>query len=66
MAGDPQELVDQGKAASVKMEQLQQSVHLLQAARAWAGEAAQAIEGLPTLAQVQSSSLTLSVTAMTL
>ena len=50
-----QELVEQGKAISVRMEQLHHSTNLLQAAQCWASEAVAAIEGLPSLAQVLSS-----------
>lgn len=46
-----QELVAQGKAVGAKMEQLQHSTSLLQAGRAWAAQASEAIDGLPTLMQ---------------
>ena len=48
-----QETVERGKAVGVKMELLQHASGRLLAGRAWAAEAARAIEGIPTLAQVR-------------
>ena len=56
-----QALVDRGKAASMKMEQLQQSVNLLQAARSWASDATAAIHGLPSLDQVLAAACVTSI-----